>query len=294
MADNPNPTVPLAGAQPVPPPDTQPIPPPPSPPPAPPAVEPIPASPPPSAPPSDKHGSSFHKKKFPVMPILMVLLLIGGLFGALVLTQEKQETRSKASSSDVTLQLNGRKEASAGSEIQSSVTMSTGDKEITAAHLVVRFDPEYLEFIDAKPGKALPTLVAKKHASNTAELVVALECDKTCSPYKGSGQEIGSFRFRTVKDTLPSKPVKLVLGPRTTITALGTKANVKGSLASAEYALTIKTRLPSTTPTPMPTLAPTATPIASATATLTPTPGLTITPTPTLTPTITPTSTPSP
>ena len=329
MADNTNPNIPIADAQPIPPPDIPVVPPPPPPPP--PSPQPAPSAPqepnavpqPPTsptvpepiAPPlpplpplpstpepiqtpmaplpsSNKHGASFHKKKFPVMPILMVLLLIGGLLGALLLTQQKQETRSKASSSDVTLRLSGRREATAGAELQVNATISTNDLEVTAADLILTFDPNYLKFLESKPGKALPTVIAQKHASNSAELVVALVCEQKCTPYKGAGQEIGSFRFKMLKATESDSPVKLMFGPKTAITAIGTKANVKGDLTNVIHSLVIRTS--GTAPSPTLTLTPTQTPMASPTATLTPTltPTITPTPTPTLAPTLTPTQTP--
>ncbi len=305
MEDNPNPNVPLGHTQPVSPPDVPSVPPPPPPQPAPPTPsritpppqpatptpvpetipEPITPPPPPlppmppapepiptvqsPVPPVSKHAGSFHKKKSPILPLLLIFILIGGLFGAVILSQQKQETRSKASSSDVMLALNGRKEASAGAEYQLSTTMSAGDREVTAAHLVIKFNPEFVEFINARPGKALPTLVAKKHASDTAELIVALDCDKTCTPYKGSGQEVGLFRFRTIKETTPQNPVTFSFDQKTTITAVGTRENVKKALGNIKHMLVIKLATPSATPTPV--LDPTMTPMASPTATLTPT-----------------------
>jgi hypothetical protein len=241
------------------------------------------------------------KKRFRVLPILSLLIIVAGLLTGIVMINKPQDIRKRASVNDVALSLvPATQTVTPNQEFNEAVIIDTNDQNVSAAELHLSYDVTKIQAIKIEAGTALPVVLIPGTVGG-GNVSITLGSQPT-SPLKGSGI-LASITFKLLTNTASD----ISFTDATQIAAIGRADNAVGDKTGAHVTspvLSTATLTPTphitTTDTPTPTVSntPTATPTVSGTPT--PTQIVLASPTPTTanppssTGTSTPTSTPTP
>ena len=201
------------------------------------------------------HAPIKHKKVWPVISILFVLIVgLGAILFSTQNVQKPQDTRSRVTVTGTTLALNpSAKTATIGTTFTVGITTNTDTDTISAAELHLTYDPTAIQIVSFAPGTILPVvLVTETHTNGVITVVLGAQ---PASPFKGAGI-MGTW---TVK-ILAAKQSSISFATTTRVAAIGKNTNALVSSAGIDITgMSINT--PTTTPILTHTPIPTATPI---------------------------------
>lgn len=195
----------------------------------------------------------YGKRPFKISSLLIGLVLVGGFITGLVLTQQKQINRSKATNNGSALSiLPATKTTGVGETASFAVIINTNGDNVSAVQLEISYNTTALENVTFTKGTILPVVLSQISVANGK--IKATLASEVTSPYSGTGT-VGTISVRT-KSAMTSN---LSFTANTMVAAVGKTGNTLASKTGA--AITAGT--PGNTPTP--TRTPTPTPTGGAT-----------------------------
>jgi hypothetical protein len=201
----------------------------------------------------------------------IIPLLIVGLYFTVVSINKNSgifDIRKKAAQNPITLSFAPNNVVSPPQQQFSvGILINTGDYHITAAKIVINYDPTIIEGVSFINGRFLPINLKDGRFEN-GKATIILGCHPS-EPKIGSAI-VASITFKT----LSSSPTNISIAPDTQISALGYTTNVINIFPTPVF---INNLIPSPTTNLSATI--TNTPIPTATRILTPTTHLSISPT---------------
>lgn len=208
--------------------------------------------------------------------IFVLILLMGGLFGAMLLSGKGTELRSRATNTGPKLSIiPANKSLPVGQQFTFTLSLNTQADTVSAVQLELSFDQTAVDNVTFTNGSILPVVLKAATVAN-GKVRVALGVNPA-SPYKGTGV-LGTLRVRGKS----AKQSTIAFTNNTAVASLGKATNALASKIGSTVTVTASGS-PTNTPTQPPG------------PTNTPTPGPSPTPTPTLAPgEPTPTPTPLP
>lgn len=246
-----------------------------------------------TVPPSEQHRSTVPIRPSSGKPnifllVFVLILLAGGLLGAMLLTGKGTELRSRATSTGPKLSLiPANKSLPVGQQFTFTISLNTQADTVSAVQLEMSYDQTALDNVTFINGSILPVVLKAPTVAN-GKVRVAVGVNPQ-SPYKGTGV-LGTLRVRGKS----AKQSTIAFTNNTMTASLGKTTNSLASKAGSTVTVT-STNNPTNTPTQPPGPTNTPTPGSSPTPSPTPTPGPSPTPSPTLAPgEPTPTPTPIP
>ena len=215
-----------------------------------------------------------------------LLLLAVGLFFTFVLSQQSQETRSRASSSDVKLSLTtSSKEALKPLDtVPVSVLIDTNGKKVGKLVLELTYPKNSLSVTAFNPGTFFPKSSNKSIKDGVAKMTFVEDCTGNACVGLGGAGIIATLQVKVDKDA-PNGEATLQINKKSDLSAKNKKATVPYAVKNLKLDIKGKAK-PKATPTVTPEVSPEETPLE------TPEPTLEDTPVSTLSGTITPSPTP--
>lgn len=192
----------------------------------------------------------YGKRPLNFFSLLVGLVLVGGFITGLVLTQQKQIIRSRATNNGSALSiLPATKTMGVGETASFAVIINTNGDNVSAVQLEISYNTTALENVTFSKGTILPVVLSAVSVANGK--IKATLASEVTSPYSGTGT-VGTISVRT-KSAMTSN---LSFTANTMVAAVGKTGNTLVSKTGA--AITAGT--PGNTPTPTQTGAPTPTP----------------------------------
>lgn len=204
--------------------------------------------------------------------VLGVFVLVAGLGIAVKLSQQKQETRTKASVSLVDLSLSpDQAQIDPGQDVNIAVGMNPHDYKVTAVDLKIAYDANKFDFVSFTKTASLPTVLTAATAVNG--IVSTVLGSEASNPSTGSSvianlilkAKVGVTGTGLVQITSDTQVAGIYSnGDAITTSILGDAGETNIEISAPVVA--------SPTPTPTPTPIPTAIPVATPSSFPTPTP----------------------
>lgn len=191
----------------------------------------------------------YGKRPFKISSLLVGLVLVGGFISGLILTQQKQINRSKATNNGSALSiLPATKTTGVGETASFAVIINTNGDNVSAVQLEISYNTTALENVTFTNGTILPVVLSAVSVAN-GKIKTTLASEVT-SPYSGTGT-VGTISVRT-KSAITSN---LSFTENTMVAAVGKTGNTLVSKTGAA----ITTGTPGNSPTPTRTPTPTPT-----------------------------------
>lgn len=191
----------------------------------------------------------YGKRPLNVFSLVVALVLIGGFITGLVLTQQQQINRSKATNNGSALSiLPATKTMGVGETASFAVIINTNDDNVSAVQLEISYNTSALENVTFTKGTVLPVVLSAVSVANGK--IKATLASEVTSPYSGTGT-VGTINVRT-KSAMTSN---LSFTENTMVAAVGKTGNTLASKTGAEITAGTpgNTPTPTRTPTPTPT-----------------------------------------
>lgn len=231
-------------------------------------------------------------KKY-ILPLLVLVVLIGGIVATLFLVKQRQDLRKSAAPATTATLTPSASTININDTVDIKFDVNTNANGITAAELHINFDPTVFQGMSFTKGTIFNSeIVAGTVGNGTASIILGLTSTtgQLAQPFRGQGT-LATLKLKAIKAAAGSA---ITIDNGTQIAATQEGGNVISTKTDTSVTVTADNNGVTLTPTPTPSA--TTTPSLTGTTT-TPSPtGTTITPSPTgsTNPTATPTPTRTP
>ena len=189
----------------------------------------------------------YGKRPFNISSLLVGFILVGGFISGLVLTQQKQINRSKATNNGSVLSiLPATKTTGVGKTASFAVIINTNGDNVSAVQLEISYNTAALENVTFTNGTILPVVLSAVSVANGK--IKATLASEVTSPYSGTGT-VGTISVRT-KSAMTSN---LSFTANTMVAAVGKTGNTLASKTGAAITAGTPGNSPTPTRTPTPT-----------------------------------------